>query len=545
MLGIYHPFTWNRNVADIDTETIYKLPVLDVVLTGDITSIKLVNAETLAEITPTTTSFTYTLRGQTIKCTRVLQTIGLLTGNYFYLNVDDEYYSDLITASDCTLQFTTLNSCSNQYFDWDSFAFALNFYLPDPIDLVPLIETESETIITEFGQKEKTIRIDKKYRKQFVAPVGYIQLLNSLKLNDSVVLETRNIINIEIESEEQEGGRYSLFTLTYQYADELQDGSTCCDIIDIDDIISPDNGGGGEDCTGYSAAISYDGTDLTVVLTSPPVGTALYKWYRNGIYISAATSLTTGQSGDYRVEVTIGNCTAVSNYFIDDECSSMLLELTKTLNTINGSVSNIPDGETVSYSVVLNGVEVATSLPYEALASGIYYVYATAGDCEKVKGVSVVLESDDCDYTLSINQNGNTLESVTTALTPSYQWEIETGDGRSNLGTGSTQLITLKGIYWLTITQGGCSKTVYKYFEPLVTSGVFARYGGTGTAFTVLGINLLNIINYAGEIKVTVNGVVFNYTAGVPLANQYTVNVSGQLVVQNVLTNPSIIIELI
>ena len=74
------------------------------------------------------------------------------------------------------------------------------------------------------------------------------------------------------------------------------------------------------------------------------------------------------------------------------------LELTKTLKSINGTVSNVPDGETESYSVVLNGVEVATSLPYTALEDGIYYVYATAGECNKVKGISVTLEDNDCDY---------------------------------------------------------------------------------------------------------------------------------------------------
>jgi hypothetical protein len=92
---------------------------------------------------------------------------------------------------------------------------------------------------------------------------------------------------------------------------------------------------------------------------------------------------------------------------------------------------------------------------------------------------------------------------------------------------------------------GDCTKETYLYLEPLTESGIFVRYGGTGTTFTVLGINLLDITNYAGTIKVTVNGVVFSYTAGAPGLNQYSVNISGQLVFANSLTNPTIIVELI
>jgi len=213
------------------------------------------------------------------------------------------------------------------------------------------------------------------------------------------------------------------------------------------------------------------------------------------------------------------------------------LELTKTLNSINGTVSNVPDGETESYSVVLNGVEVATSLPYTATEDGIYYVYATAGECNKVKGISVTLEDDDCDFTIDIVENGGILEADTDATTPTYQWEFE--------NAAETQVIDGKGIYWLKVTQGDCTKETYLYLEPLTESGIFVRYGGTGTTFTVLGINLLDITNYAGTIKVTVNGVVFSYTAGAPGLNQYSVNISGQLVFANSLTNPTIIVELI
>ena len=543
MLGIYHPFLWSNKASDVDNLTIYKVKQLDVILTGQIGSVTLVNAVTGAVTSPTTNAVTWSVKGVTVQATRVS---GSLTeGALYYLDVDGLYYSDLITKSDCTTEILTWNSCSNQFYDWDSDPVTQKISLFDPVAVAPIIETESETVITEYGQQDKTLRVNKKYRLQFVAPVGYIQLLSGLKINDSVTIDSQEIINIEVEAQEQEGGRYSIFTLSYQLKNELQEGSTCCDIINIDDIISPDNGGGGEECEGFIVEIQYTDGELSAITTGEPEGTPIYKWYRNGIYLSGASSIVTDLYGDYKVEVRIGACTAKANYYIVDECTAFQLELTKTLNSINGTVSNVPDGETETYSVVLNGVEVATSLPYTALEDGIYYVYATAGECNKVKGISVTLEDDDCDFTIDIVENGGILEADTDATTPTYEWEFETSVGRNVIGTAATQVIDGKGIYWLKVTQGDCTKETYLYLEPLTESGIFVRYGGTGTTFTVLGINLLDITNYAGTIKVTVNGVVFSYTAGSPGLNQYNVNGSGQLVFANSLTNPTIIVELI
>ncbi len=543
MLGIYHPFLWNTRESDVDNLTVYKVKQLDVILTGQIGSVTLVNAVTGAVTSPTTNSVTWTVKGVTVQATRVSGSLS--EGVLYYLNVDGIWFSDLITKSTCTREILTWNSCSNQFYDWDSDPVTQKISLFDPVEIAPIIETESETVITEYGQQDKTLRINKKYRLQFVAPVGYVQILNGLKINDSVSIDSQEIINIEVEAQEQEGGRYSIFTLSYQLKNELQEGSTCCDIINIDDIISPDNGGGSGDCGTYAAEINYTDGELSVTLTDEPEGTPIYKWYRNGIYLSGASSIVTDLYGDYKVEVRIGSCTAKANYYIVDECTAFQLELTKTLNSINGTVSNVPDGETESYSVVLNGVEVATSLPYTALEDGIYYVYATAGECNKVKGISVTIEDDDCDFTIDIVENGGVLEADTNATTPTYKWEFETSAGRNEIGTVDTQVIDGKGIYWLTVTQGDCSKETYLYLEPLTESGVFVRYGGTGTTWTVLGINLLDITNYAGTIKVTINGVVFSYTAGAPGLNQYSVNISGQIVTPTSLTNPTIIVELI
>ena len=80
----------------------------------------------------------------------------------------------------------------------------------------------------------------------------------------------------------------------------------------------------------------------------------------------------------------------------------------------------------------------------------------------------------------------------------------------------------------------------------MAETGVFVRIGGTGTTFSIVGINLLNITNFAADIRVTVNGVVFSYVAGTPtLPNTYGVNGTGQILVPFSLTHPTIIVELI
>lgn len=71
MLGIYHPFLWSNKESDVDNLTIYKVKQLDVILTGQISSVTLVNAVTGAVTSPTTSSYTWTIKGVTVQATRV------------------------------------------------------------------------------------------------------------------------------------------------------------------------------------------------------------------------------------------------------------------------------------------------------------------------------------------------------------------------------------------------------------------------------------------------------------------------------------------
>ena len=540
--GIYNPFAFVDNLDDIRRDVVLKVGSANMWIFHEASQVQIVSLAT-GTVVNTGTVLTWDYKGETMSAVRVV--FAPIAGVKYYVVVDNVYYSDVVfERSDCRLRITTSNSCANQYYDFATFG-TYFIYLPETQQAKSEFQNEETIIITDKGAKRNVTSLVERHRVQFVAPISFEKYLQTLKVNDTVSIN-QPVKNIEIEVTEQAGGAYGLFTLSYQYADLFEDAKGCCDVLNIDDILNPEIPSGGEVCALFSAEVVNTAGTLSATLTNAPAGTPTYKWYRNGIFLTTSPTIAVTTPGNYRVDVKVSVCSVSASYFLDNPCNLFSLTLTNVNNEINGTVSNIPPGETVTYSVVRNGIEVSTSLPYTALESGNYYVYATAGDCEKVAGIFVNLVDSDCDYTLSITDNGTELEAVTDAGTPVYQWEFEDGDSRDVIGSAATVPVSGKGIYWLTVTNGGCSKETYLYKEPLAETGVFVRIGGTGTTFSIVGINLLNITNFAAEIRVTVNGVVFGYVAGTPtLPNTYGVNGSGQILVPFSLTNPTIIVELI
>jgi len=520
--GLFHPFTLHKSVDRVRNNVIYKGTVSIFVIRGTATSATQVNTITGAE-----TSINYGVRTWTINDTDFTATLfePVLTANvpyYFKLTIDGvNYWTDIILNDDCTTpSLVTYNTCNDINVDWESATVSMPLCLPNLQQLPPETETQFETIITAQGEKRNPKKQITRYKHWFTSPKAYSNLLAGVKSNDAILFDNVSVKNFDF-SEESIDDFYSAFTISFEYINQQQ-GNQCCDEIDLDDIANPNGEVTGEGCGTFSAEIVNTSETLSVTLTDEPVGTPSYRWYRNNIQISTAASITITQHGNYKVEVTIDGCKATASYFKDDVCGAFTIRVYAVGNFVNADMSNIPEDCTPTLSVTLDGVEVATSVPFEVSETGTYFVKATACTCIKSGGVYInYSEETNCDFTASISQSGNTLTAVTDATTPTYLWELETGSGRSSIGTASTQEITLKGIYFLTITEGSCSKEVYLYIEPLATAGTFLRYGGTGTAFTVLGIDLTNITNYAGTIKVTINGVVFSYTAGAPGLNQH------------------------
>jgi hypothetical protein len=539
---MYHPFEWDY-LANIKEDIILKAPVLNFILTGAGT-VSMVNFNTGASHSITTTAFTWEINEKEYTSIRVAATIPT-TGRYVF-KVDNFWYSPIIEYSACNvLQFETKGLCANQYHDWDSDSVALTVALVEGQMLQPEINTETISIITQNGEKQKSVSQSIVNRVQYLGGNGYVSLLNSFKINEDTYFNTnaglKQIKNVNIEPAEQADGRYSLFTIKFEYYDDVSNANGCCDILDIDDIINPENPNGDDvNCTGFSVLITKSGDTLTATTSNNPTGgTLVYRWYKNGTLLSTGSTATATESGEYRVDVSKAGCRASAIYLIPNECQDFILEVSKIENDIFGTVSNVPEGETPIYSIKLDGIEVATTLPYTALADGIYYVEVTAGECKKVKAISVKLIDEDCDFTLSITEDGGVLTAVTDAETPIYSWYLDNGEGKVEIGNLATLQIEGSGIYFLTITNGLCEKSVYfvKLQSNKEIHSILHRV--TGTEFNVIGIDM----NVEREnITVFVNGSKYEYSASPTSPVQWGVNGTGKLIVSSAhgLTNATI-----
>lgn len=543
MYGLYHPFEFDF-LSNIKENIILQAPVLNFVLTGA-GSVEMINFNTGASVGITTSNHSWDINEKSFSSIRVSANIPT-TGRYVF-KVDGFYYSPIIEYSQCNiLQFETKALCSNQYHDWDNDSLALTILLVEGQFLQPEINTSSITIVTQEGEKQKSVSQNIVNRIQYLGGNGYISLLNSMKLNEDTFLNTgaglKQIKNIAIDASEQAEGRYSLFTIKYEFSDDISSANSCCDILDIDDIINPENPNGDDpNCTGFSVTISKSGDTLTATTSNEPIlGSLIYRWYKNGTLLSTSSTANATESGEYRVDVTKSGCRASAIYLIPNECQDFTLEVSKINNEIFGSVSNVPEGETATYSIKLNGTQVATSLPYEATVDGIYYIEVTAGECKKVKAVSIKLVDEDCDFTLSIDSDtSGILEAVTDAATPIYKWELDNGTSKVEIGNLVTQQIQGAGIYFLTITNGLCEKTVYFVKLPTDKEINTILHRVSGTEFNVLGIDMET---NRENINVFVNGSRYEFSASPTSPIQWGVNITGKLIVSpsHALTNATI-----
>ena len=538
-LGTYHYFRWYDSTDDIEPALVSYINDLDIILKGTPTVV-IRNAKTYAVVSSTVSTYTWTFEGQDIESTRLQAT--LTEGETYYLVIDNETFSNFFAKSDCCVLLNSSNSCSNIYHDWVGDD-ALIVPLYEAIQLEPEYTEETASIIGIYGETKKTISQKIRHRYKFVTGMGMVNMLNGIKNNDTNDIDGVNIKNIEYELEETADEDYATFTLSFEIADQLDSASSCCEVINIDDILSPETVGG--DCEGFTAEITEAGGVLSVTLTSPPTGTPTYKWYLNGVYLSGASTVTIDDVGDYRVDVKVGTCKATAYYYEADPCAAFSVTLYATGAEINGDLNNLPEGETATYDIVFNGESVGSALPYTATATGTYYIYVTTESCNKSKGIYVIVGDEDCDFTIDIDEDGTELSAVTDATTPTYLWELETTDGKTTVGTGDTITMTGKGIYWLTITQGTCSKTDYIYKAPSSDNVVCVLARSTGHTFDVYEIDLGAITNPALDLEVFVNGVRSTYVAAAPsVSNTYSINSSNKLIFATALplSNATIII---
>jgi len=440
-LGTYHYFRWYKSPDEIETDLITNLFQFDIILTGYV-SVEIYNAKSGASFTGFQTSHLWSYNGQNIKSTRI--TFNMQNGVPYYMVVDDEFYSNIFMKTSCGEILSTSNSCANIYHDWIG-QDPLPVSLYETIQLEPSYSEETVSVVGLYGEIKKTVTQKIRHRMKFISGMGMINMLNGVKNNDTNTINGVSIKNIEYEIEETSNEDYATFTLSYELVEQFENANDCCEIINIDDILSPENTGGS--CTGFSATITESNGTLSVNILNPPTGTPTYKWYLNGGYFSGANSVSITDAGDYRVDIKVADCKTSAFYYISDPCSSFSIDLYTTGNEINGDLNNLPDGETPVYNVVFEGATVGSALPFAATETGTYYVYITTESCNASKGIYVKIETEDCSFTVDINEDGNELGAITDALSPTYFWEKETKDGRIQIGT--TPIITMngKGIY--------------------------------------------------------------------------------------------------
>lgn len=545
--GIYHPFLFVDKKRDIKKDCVLRVSSFFCILTGDIQGISVYDVNTGLEHNDyNVTQKIYDFNGTEIQAYLLEINPG---SSQYYVRISNgtfyKYSHCLIEAANCGGILYSQHTCNNQYYNWgDNGSDRLVITLNEMSEITPDIKKDSSVIITDQGSITNYSNFQQRQKVEFFAPVTYIRMLEGITMNDTNSIETqwgeKKIVNIEFEVQQIGDTINAKFIMSFVYKETLHENDACCIDINIDDIQNNENPDS-SNCEGFTAAIVNTDDTLTVTLTNPPEGTPSYKWYRDNVYISNASFIEIDSHGNYRVDVLLSGCRATASYFKDNVCRLFQIQVTKTLNSINATASNIPDGETVSWSVEKDNIVLATSLPYTATESGVYYVRATAGECSQIQGVSVILEDDDCNFSISITDNGNTLEAVTDAGSPTYLWEFENGSGKTSIGTDSEVTITGKGIYWLTITNAGCEKTEYIYKEPETESIIYVNSMANGNEFTILDIDLLSITNPAVELEFYVNNIPQLYSSANPTTTgHYTITALGKAKIFSAITNTTI-----
>ncbi len=537
--GAFNPFAWHSNRRDIRTYVIYKLKDIDFILTGEYTSAKLVNMATNAETGLTVTTQTYDVGGNTLVRTRITGT--LASNTTYYINVDDQIFTDCIQKTTCGIEVEASNLCDDMNYAWGTDPAPVGVNLDDAVQSEVLeFEVETLQIVTEQGTFDKAKRQKKYTTVEAVLPRAFFNMLSAMAISESISVGGLPVKNVTVSKEDQQGGM-SKVVLKFQFI-ELENKNACCDELNLDTISQTGVGGGGGSCTGYAVSIANASGTLTAT-ASGIAGTSIYKWYRNGQFVSSgAVLVTNGVYGEYRVEATNSGCYTASSIYLADPCDAMTIEAFVTNNSINANIENEISGTT--YEVRLNGSLLSTSLPYTALTTGTYYVYAIAGNCKKVSGVYVVIQNTDCDYTIGIDQNNNELTATTDAASPTYTWEIETPSG-GRVPYATTQVINMAGdgIYWLTIASGTCEKEDYHLKQDNKPRIINVLTRQQGYEFNVYDIPLLDVSDPAIELEVYVNGTVQTYSPSTPTStNVYSIKADGKLIIWSgaALTNGTI-----
>lgn len=396
-----------------------------------------------------------------------------------------------LQATDCNYQFADINL----FFEAD-----LN-----PVEY----RRQREVLVNGFGQKEViNMVIERLYSFNVLIDEFHLELLQRISIMSEVVLTndstTIEIKELDIEelvkypdflrlvkvsfiapSADLDLARTACCRLAYEGAPYIDGCDNSGGLIDI---------GGGTDCN-LSLSYSLSGMNLSVAVLGAS-GPISYNWqYQlvSGLWVDISGSsetITLSNFGNYRANVTNGDCSTSAEYEYLDPCNfTVELEFDGTaLNAIVNGGCAVPE-----YTWTFKAIP---SDPWSTLPtiygthvpefSGYYKVQVFCGVCESETVLEVTVP--DCSYTIALNRISESLKAVVLGCsgTPTYQWYKDSGSGYV-LQPDTTDTIQLSGngLYKVFVDCSGCTDSLEKLILDEPECNMIAFLSQSGNDLTV------------------------------------------------------------
>lgn len=512
-LGVLHPFSFYDDPRKANDS--YETALLTFVLNGNPT-VRKIDSKTGASSALSGSSMTYEVNGNSF--TRTRYTYSMNPSDSFIIEVNDngtKYYDGTFTFKEpsCGVQISGSSDCDDNYFAWETDSANPEFtnFISAQFD-IPEFKTSNIIRVSDV-EEEKLDSLREIKQLKFVGPKGYFSLLQGYKVFKTIKVDQEEVINWDVSQEEFDEG-HATITISFQYPEP--DASSCCEVVNIDDVIADGQ-------SNLTVTIDDTSNNLTANVSGTDTTNLVYSWYKNGNLYGTSQSVQPNGPGEYTIEVRNQGGQAQSSTSKTNECEGIIIQLSQTGNDINANILNAPSGHSVS--VKKDGTEVATSLPYTVTESGVFYVFVTGQDCEKSAAIDAVFESGAV-FTLSLEKQGNKLVSATDASSPIYNWERESANGAIEvIGSGPEVALTDSGIYWLTVTEQGTEKKVYYLHDAgqsieVVGSNPYRLIdhfkGVSGSSLTAVQIDLTKVNNPTIQLEVFRNKEMLQYNAAGP-----------------------------
>lgn len=233
--GAFNPFAWHSTTKDIRPDVIYLLKDIDFIINDTVSSADLVNMATGATTGLTVTVQSYSVGGVSLVRSRITGT--LASNTTYYINIDNQLYTDAIKKTTCGIQVEASNLCDDHNYAWDADPAAVGINLDNAVQS-ELIEFETETvqIVTDEGTFDKAKKVRKFYTVEAALPKAFYNMLYAMGTCESVEIGGLQVKNLTITKEDVGNTGYAKVILKYQFV-ELENKNSCCDELDRKSVV--------------------------------------------------------------------------------------------------------------------------------------------------------------------------------------------------------------------------------------------------------------------------------------------------------------------